>query len=81
MLAPRPDASSDDGVDLFSSPDHGQIAKNLEICVRVLDGRGHFWNVLISFQRRTPYKKNIGNYQNLKGSIYGFYSLPKIVYS
>lgn len=56
MLAPRPDASSDDGVDL--SPDHGQIAKNLEICVRGLDGRGHFWNVLISFQRRTPYKKN-----------------------
>lgn len=30
------------------SPDHGQIAKNLEICVRGLDGRGHFWNVLIS---------------------------------
>lgn len=76
MLAPRPDGSSDD-----HSPDHGQIAKNLEICVRGLDGRGHFWNVLISFRRRTPYKKNIGNYQNLKGSIYGFYSLPKIVYS
>lgn len=54
VLAPRPDACSDDGICSPRSRTDRQKPRDL---FKEAQYRGHFWNVLISFQRRTPYKK------------------------
>lgn len=42
------------------------------IIKRAIDGRGHFYTILVSSKRRAL-DKTIGKYPNFKGKIYGFY--------